>query len=207
MELPRRMRKLPKNEGGYVIPWFVGYVDGKPDFRVIGPDKIVEATKFKLCWLCGEPMGVFKAFVIGPMCAVNLTSSEPPSHLDCGTYAAIVCPFLSNPDRPRRLNNLPEDKREPAGISLDRNPKVALVWVTTSYKLIRAEGGAGFLFRIGPPESCFWFSRGRTATREEIMDSIATGLPFLLKLATAEGPDALKFLNERVEETKKLLPA
>ena len=38
-------------------------------------------------------MGVHKAFVIGPMCAVNrVIAPEPPSHRDCGTFSARVLP-------------------------------------------------------------------------------------------------------------------
>jgi hypothetical protein len=32
-ELPLRMRGLPLDERGYPVPWFVAWIDGKPEFR------------------------------------------------------------------------------------------------------------------------------------------------------------------------------
>src|SRR5882762_5069144 len=90
--LPDRMKKLPLDSRGFPVPWFVAWMkdghpskrgDGDPDFRVIFPGAVAAAAKQDICWLCGEKLGVHKAFVIGPMCAVTRTTSEPPCHLDC----------------------------------------------------------------------------------------------------------------------------
>src|SRR5258708_39459955 len=97
LAIPQRMARLPISPTGFPVPWFVAWVDGVPDFRVIGPDKIVQAVKRNLCWLCGQPKGIHHAFVIGPMCAINRTISEPSSHLECAQFAAVACPFLANP--------------------------------------------------------------------------------------------------------------
>src|SRR5262245_17927108 len=95
--LPARMARLPISPAGYPVPWFVATIKGEPDFRVIGPDKIARAVRADLCWLCGQTLGRFKAFVGGPMCAVNRTSAEPPSHRECAEYAVRACPFLTRP--------------------------------------------------------------------------------------------------------------
>jgi len=47
----------------------------------------VVCVRHKRCWLCGQPLGKFMCFVVGPMCAINKTSAEPPSHRDCALYA------------------------------------------------------------------------------------------------------------------------
>ena len=41
--LPRRFLGLPIDDRGYPVPWFVHWVDGKPDFRLVRPDGAVEA--------------------------------------------------------------------------------------------------------------------------------------------------------------------
>src|SRR5580692_7475343 len=95
--LPRRMTALPIDERGYPVPWFVDWIDGKPEFRAMDPRKFVRAIKEKLCWVCGQRLGVNVCFVAGPMCGINRTSSEPPSHRECAVWSAQNCPFLNNP--------------------------------------------------------------------------------------------------------------
>lgn len=204
-EIPARIKKLPVNKDGYPVPWFVAFIEGVPDFRVIGPDKIRDAVKMKLCWVCGEPLGAWLAFTIGPMCAINRVSSEPPAHRECAIFSAKACPFLSNPERPRRESNLPVGHQEPAGLSIDRNPGVTLIWITKSYKIIYLD--RGILFDIGPHEETLWYARGRLATREEVIVSIETGMPALEKAAQEDGEQALALLEKRCELAIGLLPS
>lgn len=93
--MPPRVAQLPLDpDRGYPVPWFAAWFDadgqpcergqGKPDYRVVHPEDVRDAHRFELCWICGGRRGAFATFVIGPMCAVNRTSAEPPSHLDCG---------------------------------------------------------------------------------------------------------------------------
>lgn len=201
------MARLPLDARGYPVPWFVAWIDGAPDFRVIGPGKLAKAVNYKLCWLCGEPLGRFGAFVIGPMCALNRTSSEPPSHRDCAIFAATACPFLTRPNAERRSANLPADYVEPAGVGLKRNPGACLVWVTRSWKWFRVENGA--LCEVGDPTETLWYAEGRAATREEIDTSILTGLPLLLAECPTdpkELADGLTEIAQRLEQTGKLMP-
>ncbi|BCF88712.1 hypothetical protein [Paraburkholderia largidicola] len=203
-ELPARMRALPLDERGYPVPYFVAWIDGKPDFRVADQKKLAICHNRHCCWLCGEPLGKYMAFVIGPMCAVNRTSSEPPSHTDCAKFAASACPFLARPKAVRRASGLPEDRVDPAGLGLSRNPGVALVWVTRSYKPFKAPGGV--LFKIGEPEQTFWYAEGRAATREEVMDSVQSGLPRLYELAHLQGDAAVMELDTAVARATRHFP-
>ncbi len=176
--LPRHMAHLPTDHRGFPVPWFVAWIDGEPDFRVIGPGKIAQAWNKKLCWLCGEKLGRFQSFVIGPMCAVNRTSAEPPSHLDCARYAALACPFLTKPAMRRNEKDMPEDAAVSAGTMIRRNPGCCAVWTTREPRIFRA--GQGHLFNIGEPNSVEWFAEGREATRGEVLLSIDTGMPLLI---------------------------
>lgn len=200
------MRKLPIARGKYPVPWFVAEINGEYDFRVIGPGKIDKALLFKLCWVCGEPLGGFKAFTIGPMCSVNRISAEPPSHRDCAIFSARYCPFLSQPQMERRKTKLPPAK-DPAGIMLERNPGATLVWVTKSFEIRKDWRTDGILFHIGDPTEVLWFAKGREATRDEVLESINSGLPTLQEMAEQDGPRAVEHLTRQTEAAMKLVPA
>ena len=209
-ERPRRFMKLPLDERGFPVPWFVAWQDGTPDFRVVRPGGIAIAHKRGLCWLCGEPLGVYNAFVIGPMCGINRVSSEPPSHRDCAEYAVRACPFLTRPLAVRNPRGL-EDAQKPAGFMIERNPGVTLLWVTKSYKPFKVEevpgdpARAGVLFRIGDPTEVSFWAKGRKATRAEIDASVSSGLPLLQEPAERQGPDAVRELQRMQSRFDQIL--
>lgn len=202
--IPDRMKNLPISPNGFPTPWFVASVNGERDFRVADPDKMVQAVNYKRCWICGQTMGVYKAFTIGPMCAVNRNTAEPPEHLECAEYSVRACPFLSRPRMRRNTADMPEGTKNPAGIMLDRNPGAVCIWITKSYRVTR--DGTGVLFTIGDPERVMWFAEGRTATRDEVWASISSGLPLLEAEARKDGADALAELKGYVERAMPLLP-
>lgn len=204
--LTPRLKRLPIDHRGYPVPFFVAYVDGVPDHRIIDPAKIVHCVKENLCWLCGERLGTYIAFVIGPMCAVNRISGEPPEHRECAEYAVKACPFLSRPQAHRREAGKPEEA-EMSENALQRNPGISLVWVTKSYEMVRDSGSSSGkpLFRIGEPLACISYAQGRIATEEEIAASFDSGLPALEGLARAEGAAAQRALRDQVGVARRLL--
>jgi hypothetical protein len=204
--IPSRMSRRPISDKGFPVPWFVGKVNGAWDFRAIDTPKIAQAYHRRLCWLCGEALGQYLCFVIGPMCSINRVSSEPPSHRDCAEYAARACPFLARPNMRRNEKDLPGHLVDAPGIALEHNPGVTLIWITKSYRPISA-GGRGVLFEIGEPIEAYWYREGRTATRAEIEASIAKGLPYLREIAATEGYEAMRELDASVDRAKRLIPA
>jgi hypothetical protein len=205
LELPERMRSLPISDEGYPVPYFVPWINGKPEFRGMDGEKMGICVRLKRCWLCGKPLGVHMTFPIGPMCIVNRNISEPPSHHSCCLYGVRACPFLTQPRMKRNEKDKPEGHI--AGIGLTRNPGVSCLWTTRSYKVHRAPNG-GPLFRIGDPETIEYFAEGRTATREEIMASMESGLPLLMKEAVREGADAVAALTGMyAKAVRELVPA
>jgi hypothetical protein len=182
---PDRVKMLPVDDRGYPVPYFVAWVEGKPEFRVMDADKWRACVTQKLCWVCGQRLGRNLAFVIGPMCAVNRISSEPPSHLECAEFSVKACPFLLNPNMRRRENNLPEGLRDPGGSMLEHNPGVSLVWITDSYKL-SPDGNGKQVIRFAAPKLVKWFREGRAATRAEVESAIDFGVGKLY----AHHPDA-----------------
>jgi hypothetical protein len=204
--LPVQMRDLPVDHRGYPVPKFVEWIDGKPDFRVMSSTYFERALTLGLCWICGCRRPKKFAFVIGPMCAINRVSAEPPSCIECADFAAKACPFLTMPKARRREAGMPEDAVDPAGFSIRRNPGVALVWITSGFKLIPA-GRDGLLFEVGTPKEVRWYAEGRTATRAEVLASIWSGTPELARVAADEGPEAMAHLAKLTERAMVLVPA
>jgi hypothetical protein len=206
---PIEVERLPIDERGFVVPWFVDWPNGKPDHRVVDGRKFRQAIKEQRCWLCGGRLGRIKASVIGPMCAVNRITSEPPCHPQCARYAVQACPFLSRPRARRNERNLPEERQEAAGMALDRNPGVSVIWesLVKSRPFNPMYGTQGTLFDLGPPYRVTWWREGHPATRYEAMASIRDGLPALRQVAVAEGEEAVAALGEAMLRALQLLPA
>ncbi|MBO0887465.1 hypothetical protein J2P12_00030 [Candidatus Bathyarchaeota archaeon] len=202
--LPKRMQLLPVDKRGYPVPWFVDWINGEPEFRAMDPKKYIQAIKEKLCWVCGGQMGIHKTFVAGPMCGINRTSSEPPSHLECARYSAKNCPFLNNPDQVRREDGLKEAIDAP-GFALLRNPGVTMLWTTKTYSLFD-DGKGRPLIHMGDPEAVEWYAQGRPATREEVLSSIQSGMPALMTLAMQQEGAVKYLINTREEFERRYLP-
>lgn len=202
--MPERIAALPRDHRGFPVPWFVAWIDDKPHFPTMSEQRLQQAIEDDRCWICGHPIeGPLRAYVVGPMCAVNRTSGEPPSHEMCADYAARACPFLANPDRARKPRI--EGQREPAGRAIYRNPGVALVWVTRGTRL-KDDGRGGLLFDIGDPVLTRWYAHGGAATREEAEASMDSGVELLREVAEEQGPGAVLKLAEMVAAAKRLLP-
>lgn len=203
--IPFRMRALLINDKGFPIPWFV-HIDhnGKADFRIIGRGKVVEAINKRKCWLCGQQLGTYQVFTIGPMCVVNRVSAEPPSHLSCAEYAVRACPFLNNPRMRRNEKDFPEDGKALGGLMIMRNPGVTALWVARDYKPFKVDNG--MLIRIGLPDRVLWYAQGREATRAEVDESIDSGLPILKKEAASQGKGAVEELDKAILIARKLMP-
>ncbi|MDX3026767.1 hypothetical protein [Streptomyces scabiei] len=210
---PPRIARLPRNQAGYPIPWFVDYVDGEPDFRIADTRKQQGASVFRCCWLCGHalrnnvlgPAATQYAYVIGPMCAVNRVSSEPPAHRDCAVYAVTACPFLTTPGMRRRAIEGIPDTVKPDGVMIERNPGVALVWVTNTWRMIPGHA----LFDVDEPAEALWFAEGRPATHAEVLAAIDSGMPVLREAAEQDNdPEAaLAYLDQQYARALELLPA
>jgi hypothetical protein len=201
--MPPRIGRLPRSRG-YPVPWFVGWVDGEPEFRCMDRDKLARAVRDKLCWVCGDKLGRNMTFVAGPMCGVNRNSAEPPCHLDCARWSARNCPFLSRPHAKRREDEFTEGAPEGAGVMIRRNPGVTMLWTTRGYRVY--PDGGGLLFDIGTPEHVEWWSEGKPATRAQVEASVASGLPLLEEIARQQ-PGAPEELDRMRAAFEQFLPA
>lgn len=203
--LPVKMRKLAIDDRGYPVPWFVAWINGKPDFRIADSVKALRAQRYGYCWICGDNTGAVETFVIGPMCAVNRVTSEPPCHAECAEFSVMACPFLTLPKAQRRDVNLPPETSDPAGVMIERNPGVTCLWTTRRFRLFDA--GNGVLYRLGDPSHITFYTQKRLATRAEVLASIDSGMPILREVAQQEGFDAMLSLDGEYSKMLPLLPA
>lgn len=203
-ERPARICALPLDDRGYPVPYFVEWFDGKPDFRVASEAKLVACIRGKRCWICGGQLGKFQTFAIGPMCAVNRISSEPPAHLECARYAARACPFLLLPSAKRRDATIPKETRVHEAANM-RNPGVILLWTTTApYRPFK--NARSILFEIPEPVTLEYWSQGRLATAGEVWDSFESGVEILRAGTAPQGDQALAALAREVRAAIALLP-
>jgi hypothetical protein len=212
--LPPRIARLPV-EQGWPVPWFVDWrEDGqgvsRPDFRVVDKRKFFQAIKERRCWVCGDLLGHWLAFPIGPMCSITRTISEPPSHRECAEWSIQNCPFLSNPAMVRRTDNLPDDAEQAAGAGLTRNPGVMCLWMTRTFETFRVAktqvGNEGTLITVGEPADVTWWCEGRRATRAEVKASVESGFPSLLNVAKLQGKFAVEELGKQTKRAEALWP-
>lgn len=202
--LPDRIHRLPVVRG-YPVPWFVSIVNGEPDFRVADGRKWSMAVRSRWCWVCGEKLGAYLAFVLGPMCGITRSTVEPACHRECALWSIRNCPFLTRPHMARREAGLPEEAEQAPGLGLKRNPGVSLLWVTRSFEIFYDQNGRAML-RVGEPLEVEFYAEGRPASRAEIDISIAGGLPKLEELAKQDGLEAEQALAEQAREFASLLP-
>lgn len=207
-----RIAALPVDSRGYPVPFFVQKMpDGNWDFRIADSRKLQACLTLGLCWVCGQAMGKFKTFTIGPMCGINRTTAEPPEHKDCAEWSVKNCPFMTRPHMVRREDELTRAGEEGvAGIMIKRNPGVMLVWTTTTFRPF-SDGRGGRLFEIGEPLELSWWREGRKATRAEIIESIESGLPRLRECIPMERPEnqatAAADLESKTKAMYKMLPS
>lgn len=208
--LPERLARLPIDARGYPVPWFVAWIDGVPDFRILDTPKWGQAVNEKRCWVCGESMGAWLAFLLGPMCTITRTISEPPSHRECAEWSAVHCPFLATPSMVRRETDLPDEPLHAAGgYGLRGNPGVIALWITRSFETFLPPVGAGArepLVTVGVPRQVVWYREGRLATRAEVAAAVEAGLPSLLTVAQQQGRFSVEQLGRQYDAATRYWP-
>src|SRR5262249_2915518 len=140
--IPPRIARLPITDTGYPVPWFCQWFDndgnpcthghGKPDLRIMGIGKPQHAVSSRLCWICGDRLGVPLGLNRGRMGRATGIRGERPSPGEGAEFAAHACPFLTQPRMRRNEADKPMTREAP-GIMLAHNPGVTCVWVTRSY--------------------------------------------------------------------------
>jgi hypothetical protein len=208
--VPQHMAGRPRDERGYIVPWFVAWHDDKPLFPVMDRTKWNRAVRASRCWICGSALGANKTFVVGPMCSINRISAEPPSHLSCAEYAARVCPFLVTPRMGRlpldKTGLTPDDVEPPPGLMVKSNPGLAALWTTRSFRL-RNTGDRrdDALLVMGTPTRVDWWSEGERAEPLTVRVGWEAGVQRLREVAAKDGPAAVADAERIIADARRML--
>jgi hypothetical protein len=92
--IPAFLSHLPK-WGEYPVPFVQMWLDGKPDFRIVDPNRIERCVKERLCAICGHKLCESVYFIGGPAAKENHLFGDPGMHEKCAAFAARTCPFVS----------------------------------------------------------------------------------------------------------------
>jgi hypothetical protein len=185
-DAPARIAALPCDPRGFPVPWFVAWRDGVPHFPVIDAEKLTAAWTEERCWVCGDRLGAYRSWIVGPMSAIEGATPEPPSHAECATFSVTSCPHLASADaRFSERHGEAEGYAAQPNLAKVRSAATAL-WVTKGRGATPFLAGAGVLFRLHEPARVEWYAHSRLATGTEVRSAIDQGLPLLRRTAQAE---------------------
>ncbi|WP_443750333.1 hypothetical protein [Asticcacaulis solisilvae] len=204
--LPTGMRTLPLDERGIPVPWFVDWPGGKPDFRIVDGRKLIDGWKQDLCWICGQRLFAFRAWIIGPVSLINRCTAEPPAHPECARTALTHCPFLSNPEMKRNKAALPV-RQSGGGELVEHNSGLSCAWITKGRGGEMINPGNGLMFRIFEPHTVEWFRNGTRAGAEDVHAGFEDAARRLRDSDRRHGPAALHNLEGRISACARWLPA
>ncbi len=169
--MPPAVAERPRDERGYPVLAITPWADGKPRFAATGTARSYLCAVERRCSVCGTPMrpGPVWRVVSGPEAdAIDAAldagqefvnrqpTVEAPGHRSCMLYAAVVCPYLSQP-------------------GARRGQEAAFPGVVAVRGDRRGLGGAvaGFdelQFRLGVDGVQFWFRGLREFRRHQVGD-------------------------------------
>lgn len=179
LDIPARMRFLARDEIGRPIPYLATLVNGASS-SIESNTRLAACHAQQRCWICGDKLGRYTAFMTEPIAAITRISRTPPAHAECAKYSAQ------------------------SGLMQPQDLGVALVWVSRGYSVHLARGAE--LFAIGDAEQAFWYRSGRLASRDEVTEAIQGRLPQLYAVAHEGGPDAVCGLDQQVARATRQFP-
>lgn len=163
--MPAAVAALPRDERGYPVPFFTGYIDGNPDLRTSDQRKVRMCAQGRLCGVCGTALGYWIAFVTGPVGCENRYTSEPPLHPECARYSLQACPHLSSERAKATADGKIPGTVSPVGGIKGRPDKLGL-YLCRTYETVRASATT-IGFRLAPAHSIEWWRHGRPVETEE----------------------------------------
>jgi hypothetical protein len=159
--IPRRLPSRPRDPRGFAISWFSLILpDGSARISVNDSAKRSRALAHRLCWTCGQPLGRFVSFVLGPVQTLSRITTELPSHRECILLCAARLP-ISGQSATRAFGRAVLELLCGYRSPLPDNPGLHALWVTRTYQPEPTPRDARII-RIGEPESVTWRRGGST---------------------------------------------
>lgn len=130
---------------GLPVPYFVGWVGGRPDFRLLDAQRQGFCFAYAKCAICGSAGPTPKYLICGPIGLENRVHTEPAVHEACARYALLTCPYLSRADSARR-QDYPAGSRYSHGGLAEKPDELFLVELD-KWQLLRVPSGRLLNFR------------------------------------------------------------
>jgi len=141
--IPPLLQDRPLDPRGYVIPYFVPIVDGKPEFRYQDAEKRQACLTHKLCSICGKKLLAKQFwFITGPIGLMNKVASDAPMHEECARYSLNVCPHIFLQKSERRSDAATADTN-----MIRQKPEIILLVKADKIGIIQAQGRSYISFR------------------------------------------------------------
>lgn len=126
--VPDFLNHLKLDHRGYPVPYFVAYVDGKPDFRLLDAQKQSTCIDKQLCAICGKKLHDKSFYFIGgPLTLHNRISTDTAMHRECGEFSLRSCPHLYFEKADRRPTDIPRNSFQQELQSLDKPTEFFLI--------------------------------------------------------------------------------
>lgn len=93
--IPPELSQLELDERGYPIPYFVGKINGKFNFKYQDRKKRDSCIQWRWCPICAKRLDKEFSYVItGPQGLKNKVVSDAPMHLVCAEFSLQACPHI-----------------------------------------------------------------------------------------------------------------
>ncbi len=146
-EIPPFLSHLKVDSRGYPIPFFVSWIKGKPEFRLLDVHKQEICIREHKCGICGKKLVKNVAyFISGPLGAKNQVSTDPPMHKECAEFSLQACPHMHFERADRRDANLPAGV-EGNATQLLTKPDCIFCIYADKYKAIKNPAADGLLIK------------------------------------------------------------
>jgi len=145
--IPKFLEHL-KTFGEYPVPFVQQWIDGKPDFRVIDPNKVEECVEGKLCAICGRKLGEYCWFIGSDECKEAHMFLDAWMHEECAEFASKTCPFVSGKRRDYSTRPLDESVHNDPHVSAIRPDKM-YIFKTRTKKVEVGTHLDSIMFRAG----------------------------------------------------------
>lgn len=103
--IPPELEHLPIDERGYPIPFFVGKINGKINFKYQDRKKMEACIQHRWCPICAKRLDkVFSYVITGPRGLKNRVVSDAPMHRLCAEFTLQACPHIHFQKSERKEN-------------------------------------------------------------------------------------------------------
>lgn len=142
IEIPKELSHLKIDSRGYPVPYFVSWIDGKPEFRYLDPERLYMIFDRKVCHICGTKLpSDYVYFISGPMGLQNRISSDAGMHRVCAEFSLKACPHLYLQKAERRENDeLGKEIASQPSVLIKEKPPVVILVKASKWKQAKHDG-------------------------------------------------------------------